>query len=178
MTDYEWLTSMGLCHKCRKEKVAPGKKYCFDCLYKMREYNAKRYNPEVARNYQKRRREIYQQKKASGICVRCSNPATHRLYCYDHYIEERRKSSKRAEIRRNMRYDRGLIPENRKEKGLCLWCGKPTVPGLQCCAEHRRIFSDAGKKAYEENIRNGNNPFINEVVNWKKKNNWKPSGNT
>lgn len=178
MTDYEFLTSMGLCHKCRKEKTAPGKKFCFYCLDKIREDNAKRYDPEMARNYQKRRREIYQKKKESGICVRCSKPATHRLYCYEHYIEERRKSSKRAEIRRNMRYDRGLIPEIRKEKGLCLWCGKPVVSGLKCCDEHRKLFSDSGKKGYEANIRNGSNPWINEVVNWKKKNNWKPSGNT
>lgn len=63
MTDYEWLTKMGLCHKCRKNKVAPNRKFCFDCLDKIREENSKRYNPEYAKEYQKRRREIYQQKK-------------------------------------------------------------------------------------------------------------------
>lgn len=39
MTDYEWLTEMGICHKCRKKRVAPGKKYCFDCLELIREDN-------------------------------------------------------------------------------------------------------------------------------------------
>ena len=56
MTDYEWLTEMGLCHKCRKERTAPGKKFCFNCLEIIREDNAKRYDPEKAKEYQNRRR--------------------------------------------------------------------------------------------------------------------------
>lgn len=63
MTDYEWLTEMGLCHRCRKNKAAPNRKFCFDCLDKIREENVKRYNSEWAKDYQKRRREIYQEKK-------------------------------------------------------------------------------------------------------------------
>ena len=52
MNDYEWLTQMGLCHKCRKEKCAPGKKYCFECLEIIREDNRKRYDQEKAKEYQ------------------------------------------------------------------------------------------------------------------------------
>ena len=63
MTDYEWLTEMNLCHRCRKEEAAPDKKYCFDCLDKIREENRKRYDKEKSKSYQKRRREIYREKR-------------------------------------------------------------------------------------------------------------------
>lgn len=177
MTDYEWLTSMGLCHRCRNEKVAPEKKYCFGCLDKVREESAVRYDSESAKLYQARRRELYRQKRAAGICVRCSKAATHGMYCYECSIKVKRQEQKKADRRRNERHDRGLVPEIRKQNGRCLWCGSPTEPGIQCCSDHRKIFSDAGKKAYEANLKNGNNSWINEVQAWKKKNNWKPSGN-
>lgn len=146
-SDYEWLTEMNLCHKCRKERAAPGKKYCFDCIDKIRAYNNARYDSEKAKTYQERRREIYREKQSSGICVRCNKPATHGMYCYEHSIEAKRRSQNRAQIRKNERLDRGLIPDQRKEKGLCLWCGNPASPGKQCCEEHRKIFSDSGKKS-------------------------------
>lgn len=175
MTDYEWLTEMSLCHKCRKQKPAPGKKYCFDCLDAIREYDRRRYNQENAKQYQKRRREIYHEKKENGICVRCSKPATHGIYCYEHSIKQKKRSQERSRIRRIERHERGLIPDKRKEEGLCKWCGKPAVSGLRCCEEHQMIFSAAGKKGYESNLRNGNNEWINEVVAWKKKHNWSRS---
>lgn len=71
MTDYEWLTEMNLCHRCRKNKPAPNKKFCFDCLDKIRKENRKRYDSEKAKQYQKRRKELYEERKAVGICVRC-----------------------------------------------------------------------------------------------------------
>ena len=150
MTDYEWLTSMNLCHKCRKKKPAPGRKFCFDCLDIIRADDRKRYNAEKSKEYQCRRREIYQEKKAAGICVRCSKPATHGMYCYEHSIEQKRASQKRSQIRKIARHERELIPDERKSKSLCLWCGNPVVPGLQCCEKHREVFINAGKKEKEK----------------------------
>lgn len=150
MTDYERLTAMGLCHKCRKEKAAKGHVHCLNCLDKIKEENRKYYDPEKARKYQERRREIYREKKAEGICVRCRKTATHGMYCLEHSIEAKRRSQKRSQERKNARRDRGLIPEIRKKNGLCLWCGKPAMNGLCCCEKHSRIFSEAGKKAAAE----------------------------
>ena len=97
------------------------------------------------------------------------------MYCYECSIKAKRNSQKKSEKRKKERHERGLIPDKRKEKGLCIWCGKPAIDGMQCCEEHRKIFSDAGKKGYEANLRNGNNEWVNEVVTWKKKNNWSRS---
>lgn len=134
----------------------------------MREYNAMRYDPEAAKAYQSRRREIYKEKKEKGICVRCSKPATHGLYCYECSIKQKRQSQQRSAIRKNERHDRGLIPEYRKKNELCLWCGKKTVKGLNCCDDHGEKFSAAGRKGYEQNLVNKNNPWINELEAWKK----------
>lgn len=147
MSDYEWLTKMGLCHKCRRNKVAPEKKFCFECLEKIRLLNAKNYDSEKAKVYQKRRREIYEQKKETGICVRCDGKATHGLYCYEHYIKERRRTKNRAEKAKSKRHCRGLLTEYRKNNNLCLWCGNPAIPGKNCCEKHSIMFSEAGKKA-------------------------------
>lgn len=144
MTDYEWLTEMGLCHRCRKEKAATGRKFCFECLDKIQEENAKRYNPEYAKKYQKRRREIYAEKKEKGICVRCNKPATHGLYCYEHYLKEHKRSIKCANTAKEERHKRGLIPEKRKTNGLCLWCGEKAVNGTNACTRHALIFFRGG----------------------------------
>ncbi len=150
MTDYEWLTSMGLCHKCRKEKVAKGHVHCLNCLDRIKEESRKYYDPEKARKYQERRRKIYREKKMAGICVRCKKTATHGMFCYEHSIKAKRRSQERAQKSRNDRIDRGLVPEIRKKNGLCLWCGKPAMRGKYCCEEHSRVFSEAGKKAAAE----------------------------
>lgn len=147
MTDNEWLDSLKLCHKCRRERQAPGRKHCFDCLEKAREYTHRRYNIDNERRYYARRSEIYREKKKSGICVRCNNPATHGMYCYEHFIKVRRWEMNKCEKRRIKRAERGLISVERKEKGLCRWCGEPAIPGMQCCEKHRNILVDSGKKA-------------------------------
>lgn len=158
MTDYEWLSEMNLCHKCRKSKPAPNRKFCFECLDKIREANRKRYDKQKAHEYQKRRRELYRQKKLEGVCVRCSRSATHGMYCYEHSIEAKRHSQYNSERRKKERHERGLIPDYRKENGLCLFCGKPIEDdnlrrGFLVCQKHRELASKNSKKAVNCPIR-------------------------
>ncbi|MCM1192007.1 MAG: hypothetical protein NC389_06200 [Acetatifactor muris] len=115
-------------------------------MEKIREDNAKRYDPEKAKAYQERRRELYQEKKRDGICVRCSKKASYGIYCYEHYIKECRRRAKRCQDAKMRRHDRGLIPEKRKAEGLCIWCGEMAVSGTNACERHIKIFHDAGKK--------------------------------
>ena len=149
MTDYEWLTEMGLCHKCRKSRVAPNRKFCFECLGRIREENAKRYDPEKSKEYQLRRRKIYREKKRKGICTRCNKKATHGMYCYEHYVKQKRRSAERTARAKAERHERGLIPDERKTNGL--WCGEKAINGMNCCEKHRKIFTEAGRKAKEKN---------------------------
>lgn len=142
-SDYEWLDRMNLCHRCRKERPAPGRKFCFDCLDKIREENARRYDPGKAREYQARRRELYRQKKTAGICVRCSKPATHGIYCYDHLIAAKRHNRETAERRKMQRHERGLIPEKRVAAGLCPRCGAEKPAQQKYCDDCMKQLTDA-----------------------------------
>lgn len=163
--DYTFLSGLNICHKCGSNICAPNKKYCFDCLEKIREENRKRYDPERAKAYQKRRRELYQEHKKNGICVRCKEKATHGMYCYEHYLQEKRKSHNRAEKAKRDRHAIGLIPDSKRKKGECLWCEKRAANGLMCCENHSKIFSEAGKKGYQDALINKSNPWVNQWAN-------------
>lgn len=129
------LDKYNMCHKCEKAKCAPGKKYCFDCLDKIRELDRKAYDPEKAKKYQVRRRELYRQHIADGICVRCSKPATHGIYCLECSIKVKKHNIKTAERRKQERHDRGLIPAYRIENGLCFYCGEPVDTDTKICSK-------------------------------------------
>lgn len=172
MTDYEWLTEMNLCHKCRKNRPAPNRKFCFDCLEKIREENAQRYNPEKAKEYQPRRREIYQEKKEKGICVRCNKKATQGIYCLECSIKVKKHNTKTAERRRRERHERGLIPDMRIKNGLCIRCGidlsnREKENGIMCqsCVDKSRKYGKKGAK---------NSPFRkDERERYEKNRRWK-----
>lgn len=112
-----WVYAINAIKKKQQKDV-----HCLNCLDKIKEETRKNYDSEKARKYQEQRREIYREKKAAGICVRCRKTATHGMYCHEHSIEAKRHSQKRSQEEKNARRDRGLIPETRKKNGLCLWC--------------------------------------------------------
>lgn len=155
----ELLDKLNLCHKCEKAPQMPNRKFCAECLEKIAEYNAKRYDPLKAHEYQARRRELYQQKKEQGICVRCSKPATHGLYCYEHSIKEKKRSQINAARRKRERHARGLIPEYRIKNRLCLRCGTPIEQDnntLFCneCRKKCSEWSKIGDKSYQKQLNN------------------------
>lgn len=153
------LDKHGICHKCQKAKCFQGYKYCAECLEKIAKSNIKRYDPQKAHEYQARRRELYKEHKEKGICVRCSKPATHGIYCLDHSIEARRNSQANAQKRKRQRHERGLITDYRREHNLCCYCGKPVENPkiLRVCNECRKKFSDIsyrGDKSYFQSWKN------------------------
>jgi hypothetical protein len=157
MTNQERLALLdkhGLCHKCEKSKQLPNRKFCAKCLEKIALSNIERYDPVKAHEYQARRRELYKEHKANGICVRCSQPATHGLYCYEHSIKAKRHSKEMAQKRKRERHERGLIPEHREQNNLCVFCGAPVEDkqhhGRACnaCAKKMSDYSMKGDKTY------------------------------
>lgn len=143
---YRLLDKLNLCHRCEKQPPAPNRKFCFDCLGKIAAYNAVRYNKEQAKQYQARRRELYNEKKSRGQCVRCSKLATHGIYCYECAIKVKHHNAETAQKRKRQRHARGLIPDMRLEHGLCLRCGTPSA-GAAYCPKCMRSIGDALDKA-------------------------------
>lgn len=171
---YHKQKAKGICVKCGKNDAFAGRTLCSACIEKIQnhyEQNREKISQKRrTEEYRKQCRERDQRHRENGICKKCKKKATHGIYCYEHYIQERRYTLRRSQEQKNARRDRGLIPEKRKECGLCLWCGEPAIEGLQCCEKHQQVFIAAGKKGYQAAKENGNNPWINEVENWKRRN--------
>lgn len=155
---YDLLNKLGLCHRCEKAKVWQNRKFCPECLEKIAQDNAKRYDIVKAHEYQSRRRELYRQKKEKGICVRCTKKATHGLFCYDHSIEAKKHNIQTAKRRKIQRHERGLIPDYRIENSLCYRCGQPLdITGSKLCSvcteqnrEHSKLADKSIWRAYEQ----------------------------
>lgn len=150
---YALLDKHKLCHKCEKAFQFGNKKFCAECLEKIAQYNADHYDAEKAKAYQSRRRELYQQHKENGMCVKCSKKATHGLYCYECSIKAKKHNAATSARRKSERAKRGLIPEIRKKKGLCLRCGnRLDVENSQfcsvCCEENRKNSALADKSKW------------------------------
>ena len=126
--------------------------YCIDESKKpvedsdRREY-LKKYYRENRDIINEKQRKAYEEKKAHGICVRCEKKATNGLYCKEHYINQKKRSSQRAMKKKAEREELGLIPQTRRNEGLCLWCGSNASGGTMACEKHRAIFKESSRKA-------------------------------
>lgn len=147
---YALLDKLNLCHRCEKAKQLPNRKFCAECIEKIAEYNVRHYDRQKAQEYQVRRREIYQEKKQKGICVKCAKKATHGLYCYEHFIRSKKNNINTAARRKRERHERGLIPEMRLQQGLCIRCGQPLddlkFKMCEACRKQNKINSEKADK--------------------------------
>ena len=145
MEEKEKCKYKGLCSLCPY-------KYCIDDEKDPKEDKDRKdyldkYYTENKDKVNQAHRNAYVQKKKNGICVRCGQKATHGLYCRDHAIAQKKRSRERAMTRKRDRHERGLIPEIRKESGLCLWCGEKATGGTLACDIHRNLFQKASLKS-------------------------------
>ena len=120
-----WLDNHGMCHKCGKRKVLEGRKFCPVCIEKnvvncMKKYQKKPESERIynGRPYSERRKELYRQKRENGICVKCTNKATHGRLCWECFRKCKKINDRRLQKQKDQRWNRGLIPEYRKEKKL------------------------------------------------------------
>ena len=148
----QWLEEKGYCHKCGKNKQFGNFKFCPECLEKMR--LASHYDPEYHHNYQTRRRELYHERKAKGICVHCSKPATMGVLCQECYIKRKKYLKSKEKC-----HNKISIHEYRRNNNLCCFCGDPIE-------EERISFSKACGKCAEhcsENARNQENNYFRKT---------------
>lgn len=104
--NYAWRKANGICTHCGRERAAPNRFDCPECLYKASERARKKRENMTeeerqiknAKDCERRRRKV-----ENGICVLCNKPIYTRSksLCYEHYIyrlnydRERRAKKKR-----------------------------------------------------------------------------------
>lgn len=147
--DYAFYKSIGVCTTCRKKMAVPGKTDCEECAEKKRRYAA-RYYKENAEHLKEASKSRYQKRIGSGVCARCSKPATHGIYCYDCFLYQKRKTREKAERNRLKRHEKGLVSERRAMEGKCRFCENIAIPGMTICEEYReKMRKKKGKKEKE-----------------------------
>lgn len=83
----------GLCTVCGKHPALPGRKRCAECAHASSERNKRAYKTRAAQT-----KELYYQRKESGLCVRCGAPAVkRRTMCQYHLdLEKQRRAERKA----------------------------------------------------------------------------------
>lgn len=127
--NYEWAKARGLCVRCMKERAAPGRYKCLECLSISVEAN-NACNAKLSQDEKKKRegrnresmKTLYAQRKAAGLCTACGKSA----YKGQAFCNECR-------LRRNRKHRERYV---RKPAGECRYCERPALPGRQMCKEH------------------------------------------
>lgn len=131
--NYLYYKKHGICPQCGKNKSAPNRVRCEECLAKNAESRKRRFDNSTQeqkekekkshRMYLKSRRE---RMKKEGLCVWCGKPVTRNsVFCIDCKIKNQKNNEKRK-----CSIDRAERPLY----GMCYRCGKKElVSGKKLC---------------------------------------------
>lgn len=142
-----YYTSRGICGKCGKRPVEPGRLKCFECLdadVNAHKRMMERKSPEERRrimdqkNAERRNRTAYRQEH--GLCTQCGKPVVPgKRLCIDHLAKKRRTKDKR--------WNNEIPRSERPSYGICWLCGKrPILPEKTLCEQCFRSMSDRAKE--------------------------------
>ena len=155
-SNYEFYKARGICPYCKRERSAPGKVACQNCIDKQKR-QTENMTPEEREKRKAQCKARYQKKKAAGLCTMCGKvpPTPGRTYCAKcaeqrekyHYTPdpetvEKYKATARASGK--ARYER------RKAAGLCTRCGEPAAPGKTHCEDCLRKMRGNMRRRREE----------------------------
>lgn len=139
----QWYGEHGICNRCHKYDVAPGKKMCYECLaYYCNWQNTKRkLTDEQKQQHNDYLRKRYQIRKENGLCVKCGKSRGYsrsNTMCNECYQKHRRMKSKAY-------WDKIDIPRKaRPDHGLCFICGKPYESNeYKLCDDCREVSRQA-----------------------------------
>lgn len=135
---YERLKAAGLCVVCGKDKAAGGTVRCETCRSKMKVYQKINTDTFIKAHICV---SCHKEDALNGlqICEKCRKKRTE---YQSHYLKSmpEEKKQERLAINREQRKKRYAL---RKELGLCVFCGKPAVPGQVLCTECRQYNNES-----------------------------------
>ena len=146
---YYFLKEHHICVRCGKRDAFYNKTKCPECIEKAQKRDREHYaenREKILQRKKKRSKPLYARRKAEGLCVKCGRKkAIKGIYCLECYVKERKREIERTEKRK--RENGGYIREIWKEKGLCIQCGEPTLPGKRLCQKHYEVAAKNAEHA-------------------------------
>lgn len=140
-----------LCLRCGNPVDDVHYVYCLDCRQRLSEINRKPDEEKLTyEDLLTKQKALYWERRNKGICVKCEKPATHGIYCYEHYLRCTRSCRRyQQEQREQNKVKRQEIIDNK----ICLQCGKPIEPGSdkKWCRECREKQGERSKKWFALN---------------------------
>lgn len=160
--DYKAYQDLGICPICHRERLYPGEKNCTLCLSKR--VHPKDEYQKYCENQKARKRELYAQDKANGMCTRCHkrkavSGITLCSICRakrNNYVYKLRYPNKEYNINKRA---------NWVENGKCYFCGEESKDGYKICERHYEIFynnshSQKAKEARERMAKHNKRFFV------------------
>lgn len=103
-------------------------------------------------------KKLYQERREWGVCIICGKPrrngettlaCVHCTKARAEYRERNRQHLRETTKERMNRY---------RAAGLCIYCGKPAVPGETQCQYHKEYYSkvNAKRRKRKKEAKNGN----------------------
>lgn len=133
----EYYTKIGICPKCKKERIYLNERICPECVEKERVAISKyvKNTPERHSESNKKTTEkVRSKRKAAGLCVRCGKrkPDSGKTSCGICLAKNRENQRRWRERNGKINMDER---KERLEKGLCWFCGEPVKEGYRTCEE-------------------------------------------
>jgi hypothetical protein len=140
-----------MCPECSEYDAERSRKYARSKRgLRLSRDRQRRYREENPQRFKDKCKDRYQAHKLAGICVKCSAPATDGAECAKHAEQHRASSAAYYAKRYN---------ERRKDKSICLRCGKARDRDgalcEACCADDRRRATKRNKKRRAAWVRDG-----------------------
>lgn len=138
----------GLCLVCGRPVESEDYYWCDSCRKKASdELKIKRPILVTYEQIKIKKKSLYYDRKEKGLCVYCGKPATHGLYCLDHYIKEQKRYQKRKE-------KTALKIAEREENHICKKCGGKIEEGSdkKWCKKCRDEWAEVVRERHRQGI--------------------------
>lgn len=149
--EYHWYKQHGICPKCRVNNAFYNRVFCAECLEKQINANIKYKTPEKRKQYNQTQRlhkkAQREERKASGLCTRCGKRKAQKgLLCVECWAHRQvyRQREKIGKLRRGQHFN------ERKARGVCLYCQGDVVPGKCFCEIHLKGIQESLERNREK----------------------------
>ena len=103
-------------------------------------------SPERVAACKESAKKLYRERREWGVCITCGKPRLNGETTKSCVKCKEAKAEYRKQNRQHIRETTKERMDRYRAAGLCIYCGKPTVPGLRLCTYHREYYIKADRK--------------------------------